>query len=224
MDHTVGQSPSWLKHGHWQIRPYAIHLPSGPCRFSPTFRTSQGNGIAVAGVDEVCTVYLYHTFFLFYRLQATHDCYCSTWSFLPSLIWNLSLLFLGISRSAGLPWQNILGSSWLLKSQAGHFEQVRNCRVGVCSGHIPNHVSLNDRNLGPWVFPWVFWRSGIFAIIFRRDPWETLKLYYRYSTDFLTPKQLDLAKHTKVMVYWYLGQAMCKLTLCCAWRSSNVFL
>ena len=49
MDHTVGQSPSWLKHGHWQIRPYAIHLPSGPCRFSPTFRTSQGNGIAVAG-------------------------------------------------------------------------------------------------------------------------------------------------------------------------------
>ena len=122
MDHTVGQSPSWLKHGHWQIRPYAIHLPSGPCRFSPTFRTSQGNGIAVAGVDEVCTVYLYHTFSPFYRFNLIFFT-------IPHL--KPVFVFLGISRSAGLPWQNILGSSWLLKSQAGHFEQVRNCRVGT---------------------------------------------------------------------------------------------
>ncbi len=91
MDHTVGQSP-WLKHGHSQIRLYAIHLPFGPCRFSPTFRTSQGNGIAVAAVDQyaVCTVYLYHMFFLL----------CSyTWLLLFNmifktiLVWNLSLGF-----------------------------------------------------------------------------------------------------------------------------------
>ena len=155
MDHTVGQSP-WLKHGHSQIRLYAIHLPFGPCRFSPTFRTSQGNGIAVAAVDQyaVCTVYLYHMFFLL----------CSyTWLLLFNmifktiLVWNLSsgffLAYPGPPRFLGRTslalrdyWRVKLGTS--NRSEIG----IASWAVAICSDHIWNHVSLNDRNLSPWIF------------------------------------------------------------------------
>ena len=52
-----------------------------------------------------------------------------------------------------------------------------------------------------------------------------LKLYYRFSTDFLTPKeQLDFAKHTKVMVYWYLGQSNVQVdTVLCVAKLQSVF-
>lgn len=149
----------------------------------------------------------------------------STWSFLPSLIWNLSLFFLAYPGPPGF-----LGRTSLALRDYWRVKLGTSNRSGIAELELVQAIygTMFHWMIGTWAhgyFPWVFWKSGIFAIGFRRDPWETLKLYYRYSTDFLTPKeQLDFAKHTKVMVYWYLGQAMCKLTLCCAWRSSKVFL